>query len=261
MLPPEAFAVSEGVDAPPSDLISEDTWHGIVHLPDDVALRTSSHKGRRLHLLYGLWGDWVEAIGDPDNPDQIFNCLLDAADCFQSAHFNCLSGFYRTALAELRTALELVMIGTFGQLNPTNADYVAWKRGETENFGFSRCRRKLNQLRIGQPGTFLFADDALLATTFRTLCSFTHSRPDASDGALWHSNGPVFKNEAFNLVFMTMLDAYALSHLLARMARPRQALPADSEILFELDWMPNHAVLVRGYAELFGHPPREAEEA
>jgi hypothetical protein len=64
----------------------------------------------------------VEAIGDPDNPDEIYNCLTEAADCFQG-------GFYRTALAELRTVLELVMIGAYGTLYPTDQDYVQTWRG------------------------------------------------------------------------------------------------------------------------------------
>jgi hypothetical protein len=30
----------------------------------------------------------------------------------------------------------------------------------------------------------------------------------------------------------------------------------DSDILFELDWMPDHAELVRAFTELFGRAPR-----
>jgi hypothetical protein len=56
----------------------------------------------------------------------MFNCLLEAADCFQGATFNFLHGYYRTALAELRTALELVMIGAYGTLYPSDKDYLEW---------------------------------------------------------------------------------------------------------------------------------------
>ncbi|MGB8366036.1 MAG: hypothetical protein ACLQUZ_17200 [Rhizomicrobium sp.] len=35
-----------------------------MHLPDDVALKISDHDGTYLKLLYSLWGDWLEAIGD-----------------------------------------------------------------------------------------------------------------------------------------------------------------------------------------------------
>jgi hypothetical protein len=51
------FAISEGEDVAPTQLIDKKTWAGITHLPDDVAIRTSDHNGHRLELLYSLWGD------------------------------------------------------------------------------------------------------------------------------------------------------------------------------------------------------------
>jgi len=254
MLPHEAFAISEGMDIPPTDLVSKATWDGIMHLPDDVSLRISAHDGIRLELLYSLWGGWVEAIG-LEQTDEIFNSMLDAGVCFQSAAFNFLSGFYRTAIADLRTALELTTIGTFGQLYPTDPSYLEWKAGASEMFGFSSCRKVLSgSLRKGQ-AKWLFEKDGNLAQIFKKLCSYTHSRPDASDGALWQSNGPVYNNEAIRLVVHTALDVYAYCHLLVRIARPNEPLPKDSEILYELDWMTNHHELVKGYTELFGRPP------
>jgi hypothetical protein len=96
----------------PTDLIASNIWSGITHLPDDIAIRISSHHGTELKLLYSLWGDWLEATGDPFQKDNLFACMLDAADCFQCATFNLLHGYYRSALADLRSALELVAIGT-----------------------------------------------------------------------------------------------------------------------------------------------------
>ena len=81
VLEPHEFALG-GDDVPPTNLIDQETWHGIMNLPDDVAISISDHHGTRLKLLYSLWGDWVEAIGTPDNPDELFNCMLDAADLF-----------------------------------------------------------------------------------------------------------------------------------------------------------------------------------
>jgi len=127
----------------------------MMHLPDDVAIRISDHNGVRLSLLYSLWGDWITAVGDPDRPDEIFNCRLDAADCFQCANFNLLHGFYRAALAELRVALELLMIGAYGSLNPTDAKYIEWKMGLAE-LGFTRCRKHLlGTLDMRSPRGFL----------------------------------------------------------------------------------------------------------
>jgi hypothetical protein len=70
-------------------------WHD---LPDDVSIRISDHNGARLKLLLSLWSDWVTAVGDPDRPDEMFPCMLDAADCFQCANFNFLHGYYRASL-------------------------------------------------------------------------------------------------------------------------------------------------------------------
>lgn len=117
-LEPHEFAVSDGQDAPPSDLVDQEVWDGIVHLPEDVSIRISDHNGVRLRLPYTLWGDWITAVGNPDAPDELFNCMLDATDCFQCVNFNFLHGFYRAALAELRTSLELMVIGIYGTLNP-----------------------------------------------------------------------------------------------------------------------------------------------
>jgi hypothetical protein len=47
------------MDIDPTDLVDEETWSGITHLADDVAIRTSDHNGLRLALLYSLWGDWA----------------------------------------------------------------------------------------------------------------------------------------------------------------------------------------------------------
>lgn len=254
-LEPHEFAVSEGQDVPPSNLIEQEVWDGIMHLPEDVSIRISDHNGTRLELLHGLWADWIRAIGDPDKPDEIYNCMLDAADCFQGAHFNFLHGYYRVALAELRVALELVLIGTFGNLQPNDPKFAAWKKGLGE-LGFTRCRKNLSGILRKDQAKWMFADGEFLATTYQTLCNYTHSRPDANYGVLWQSNGPVYNNEAIRLTFFTTLSVFAVCYLLVRLARPGFVMPEDSDILFELDWMPHYAELVRAFTELYGKSPR-----
>jgi hypothetical protein len=181
---------------------------------------------------------------------------LEAADCFQGATFNFLHGFYRTALAELRTALELVMIGAYGTLYPSDQDYLQWKRGEAEVFGFTRCRKRLSGNLKKEQAKWMFEDGELLALTFRKLCSYTHAHPGAGYDALWQSNGPVYDNEAIRLTFFAWLSVQALCYLLIRLARPDFVMPKGSEILFELDWMADYAPLVRAYTELYGKPPK-----
>jgi hypothetical protein len=72
----EAFAFSSGPTPSPTDLVSENVWSGIMHLPDDVAIRTSDHHGTQLATLHLLWDDWLEAMGDQH--DELFAGMLDA---------------------------------------------------------------------------------------------------------------------------------------------------------------------------------------
>ena len=82
VLEPEDFALgSDEPDPLPSDLISEKTWHGIMDLPDDVAIRTSDHRGQVLGEVYWLWGRWIEATGEAQ--DALFVPMLDAHDDLQ----------------------------------------------------------------------------------------------------------------------------------------------------------------------------------
>jgi hypothetical protein len=250
-LPPEVFAIGEGVDVDPTDLVDEKTCAGIIHLPDDVAIRVPDHNGTRLELLYTLWGDWITAIGDPDDEhDELYGCMLDATSALQCTNFLFLHGFYRSAIAELRVALELVMIGAYGNLKPADPDYVEWKTNGSE-LGFSRSRRRMFAMLRADQCKWLLADGEFPDKTFRQLCNFTHSRQDSSDGTLWQSNGPVYVNEAVMLTFFTTLSVYAICYLLVRIARPSFALPPDSRILFEEEWVPNRKGIAKAFEQLY----------
>lgn len=210
-LEPEDFAISEGEEVQPTDPIDAETWIGITHLPDDVAIRTSDHNGTRLALLHSLWGDWVMAIGDPENPDELFGCVLDAADALQCINFLFLHGYYRAAMAELRVALELVIIGAYGNLRSNDSDYLDRKCSGSE-LGFTRVRKRMHSmLRVNQC-KWLLANDEFPDTTFRQLCNFTHSRLNSSEGALWESNGPIYAHKAAMLTFFTTLSVYAICY-------------------------------------------------
>jgi hypothetical protein len=234
-------------------LVDEITWAGLTHLPDDVAIRVSDHNGIRLSLLHSLWGDWITAIGEPGRPDELFNCMLDAADALQCTNFLFLHGYYRAAMAQLRVALELVMIGAYGNLNPSDPDYIVWKNSGSE-LGFTRFRKRMNGMLRADQAKWLTADGEFPDKTFHQLCNFTHSRPNSSDGALWESNGPVYAHQAVTLTFSTTLSVYAICYLLVRIARPGFVLPPDSRILFEEKWVPNRDGIARAFEQLFGEP-------
>ena len=99
---------------------------------------------------------------------------------------------------------------------------------------------------------WLVADEEFPNKAFRQLCNFTHSRPNSSDGALWQSNGPVYAHEAVMLTFVTTVSVYAICYLLVRIARPDFALPPNSRILFEEDWVPNREGVAKAFEQLYG---------
>jgi hypothetical protein len=245
------FVFSEGIDIAPTDLVDKKTWAGITRLPNDVAIRTSDHNGLRLALLHSLWGDWIEAIGDPESPDELSTCILDAGDAFQCTNFLLLHGYYRAAMAELRVALELVMVGAYGNLKPDDRDYIDWKTSGSE-LGFTRFRKRMHGLLRSDRCKWLVADEEFPDRTFRQLCNFTHSRPNSSDGDLWASNGPVLVHEAVMLTFFTTLSVYAICYLLIRIARPSFTLPTNSRVLFEADWVSNREGVAKAFEQLYG---------
>src|SRR5690242_229347 len=95
VLEDEDFALVEGEEGPPTDLIDREVWNGIVTLPDDVAIRTSNHYGQPLRVLDQHWTVWVFAVDSVQEP--IGEAMLDAADEFRAATFNALHGYYRQA--------------------------------------------------------------------------------------------------------------------------------------------------------------------
>jgi hypothetical protein len=56
------------------------------------------------------------------------------------------------------------------------------------------------------------------------------------------------------LTFFTTLSVYAICYLLVRIARPNFALPPDSRILFEEDWIPNREGIARAFEQLYKEP-------
>ena len=200
-----------------------------MHLPDDVAITTSNHHGSQLAALYSLWADLLEAIGD--DQDELFAGMLDAVDCFRASTFDSLHGYYRSALSNLRSALELVAIGSLGNLSPNDRDYLRWKKQNVGSLPFSSAMKKLRGDAPRQ--ALIFTPNGWLGALYQELCAYTHSRPDSSDGEMWRSNGPIYVRAVFNLVFQLQASTYAACYVLTKVGRPGFALPKASEFLFE----------------------------
>jgi hypothetical protein len=129
-LPADAFALAEGPDPEPTDLVREDVWSSIVSLPDHVAVWTSDHHGSELKAMNDIWGDWIVSTGTEQDPMQYV--MLDSADELKAFVWNSLCGFYRVAAACLRNVLEMNAIGAYFQISEKLVEFDKWKEENYE---------------------------------------------------------------------------------------------------------------------------------
>jgi hypothetical protein len=169
-------------------------------------------------------------MGDEPH-DELFIGMLDAADCFRASTFDCLHGYYRSAISNLRSAIELVAVGCLGNLSPNDQDYLRWRKQNIGSLPFASCVRKLRSLTKGAVSTLIFKRNCWMEALYNELCGYAHSRPDSSDGELWSSTGPIYVTSAFNLCFELETSIYAACYVLAKVSRPDFCLPSDSEFL------------------------------
>jgi hypothetical protein len=245
VLEPEDFALGgDEPDPPPSDLIAEKTWHGMMDLPDDVAIRTSDHNGEFLGEVYWLWGRWIEAVGESE--DALSVPMLDATDDMQASFFDALHGYYRTAFSALRNVIELMTIGTCGALTKTPL-YEEWRKGATEfKFGTacdllsrdaslatfnqglrSKGHESLWDARLaGSPGGYS-------RRLYRNMCDFAHSRPGFTDGDLRASTGPIYVPRVFRDWYYAFLRTTSLCSVLLLLARPKGDRAAFADLFTE----------------------------
>lgn len=244
VLEPDDFAISSGDEPPPSDLVDKETWQGITLLPDDVAIRTSNHHGGLLKMLYELWGAWIEAFGEIQDP--LYDTILDAVDEFQAATFNALHGYYRPAFGCLRNALEQITIGTYCQVCSKATDFAQWKAGQIK-ISFGQSCDGLAGVALVQPlnahlQTVL--SDSIFNQKTKTnkggwarrlydeLSDYAHTRPGFTNADMWASNGPIYVREAFVSFGQMYRQTSALCFLLVKLGRPGFLLPQDALPVF-----------------------------
>jgi hypothetical protein len=247
VLDPSDFALGgEQPDPPPADLIAESVWHEIMILPDDVAIRTTSHQGSRIQQLHTLWSSWVRAM--PEH-GILADAMLDVADDLNAAVFNLVHGYYRQAIAACRNALELAAFACECELYGTAHTWHDWQMG-TQTLRFHEsCRRigahdKVRALEsIGQHtygrevGLFPVEDErgasrkAWASSLYGRLGEFVHAR--GTNGQLWQSNGPVYSAKGLAASCFFFLETYAMLVLLAKLSREQFRVPDEAAFLCE----------------------------
>ncbi len=215
-----------------------------MDLPDDVAIRTSDHRGQVLGEVYWLWGRWIEATGEAE--DALFVPMLDANDDLQASLFDSLHGYYRTAFSALRNVIELMTIGTCGVLTRTPL-YEEWRKGSTEfKFGTacdllssdaslaafneglkSKGHQSLwDARRAGSPGGYS-------RRLYRNMCDYAHSHPGFTDGDLRCSNGPIYVSSVFWDWYYAYLRTTSLCAVLMFLARPKGDRAAFADLCID----------------------------
>lgn len=245
VLEPDDFALTDGEPDPaPTDLISEDAWHGIMTLPDDVAIRTTSHQGSRIELLYALWSDWIEML--PAN-GILLDGMLDANDDLAAALFNLTHGYYKQAVASLRNFLEVMVFACDCHISNNEAKWSAWTHGK--ELSFAETSKKLGRrpnIYATEEGAFIETGACIFPSTIKQrqnkdwlgnlyvrFCKFAHASGDGGNAHLWESNGPIYSAKGMRLSYLAYLEAFALVTIITKLAWPELTIGCDSDILFE----------------------------
>lgn len=245
VLEPDDFAVSDGGPEPaPTDLISEDAWHGIMLLPDDVAIRTTSHQGSRIALLYALWSNWIEML---PTKGILLDGMLDGGDDLAAALFDLTHGYYKQAVASLRNFLEVMVFACDCHISNNERKWLAWRNGK--ELRFTDIAKKLGkridiktkeERAFSETGTCIFPSTTKerknkdwLGNLYGRFCKFAHASGDGGNGHLWASNGPVYSAEGMRISYLGYLEAFALASLITKLAWPELTLGSECPVLFE----------------------------
>jgi len=272
VLEPEDFALTDGEPDIPDNLIDQETWNGIMVLPDDVAIRTSNHKGEWLKELYHQQTLWTEyAVGDSANSDILFEAMLYTMDELDAATFLNLHGYYRQSIGCLRNTLEIVTVGIYLQVYNLSEDLKLWNEGEKKILFGTACDhlnnakpvRKLHRhLRAEQKDSFFETMNKApkagwVRRLYDTLCSYAHSQPDMTNVSMWNSNGPIYVPRAFHQATNLFIDTIMTGYLLVKLARPSFDPPDGIKEWFEsFKEEEEDRTMYEAYRYLFGNAGR-----
>lgn len=243
VLEPDDFALTATDPEPaPSDLISESAWNGIMTLPGDVAIRTTSHQGERVEILYDLWSGWVYEL---PTGGMLAHAMLDSADDFAAALFNLTHGFYKQALFSLRSALEVVTMACSCELLADHAKWDEWLAGgdlkfarECDNLQSSGLVKELDQTAFMAAGATLYVlrdgvvKNSWARSLYRRLSQYAHARDATSNAQLWESNGPIYSAKGMRVSYHSFLETYALCLLVAKLGLSDLSMPEAARVIF-----------------------------
>ena len=182
-LAPWVFALPGGEEGktypPPWELIGSEDWDGIMDLPTDVALKSSSYEGDSIARLHKLHSDWISSWPGVGEAPFMEELTLLAGEEFDALVFNAPHGWYRQAIGCLRNALETLTIGAGLAVRGNEPGFEQWRAG-TKEYKFGNVREWLRDSQLGKqidadaaPGS-VFGDDEASWTKSRyaRLCAY-----------------------------------------------------------------------------------------
>jgi hypothetical protein len=167
----------------------------------------------------------------------MFTVMLDAGDDFQAATYTSLTGFYRLSVAALRSALELMAIGSWAQVCRKQKEFRSWRAGKSPlSFGQAcdglsgattplraHLRATVNDSLFDQRNS---TDEGGFARRiYSGISEFSHSRAGHADSDMREGNGPIYVASAFNHVAWMQFETLGLCLVLLLIARPKQHFP------------------------------------
>jgi hypothetical protein len=230
-LAPWVFALPGGEEGktypPPWDLAPREDWDGIMDLPTDVALKSSSYEGSMIHRLDQLHSDWIFSWPDVGEAPFMDEVALLAGEEFDALVFNALHGWYRQSIGCLRNALETLIVGAALAVTDNQRSFDRWRAG-TKEFGFGTARALLRDSELGgkidvdaaPASVFGDGDDSWTKRRYNRLCAYAHSKAGYNNADFWESNGPIFVPSALEVVEAEFRETLALCYLLLRLGWP-----------------------------------------
>jgi hypothetical protein len=224
------FALAEGPALRPSDKIDKATWNHIVTLADDVAIRTTNQHGKAIKQISDLTYEWL--IHSDEGDRIMLPVMLDAYDDFEAALYTAITGYYRLANSAMRSALELVTIGTWAKVCGKRNEFQNWQKGKIELslggacdglIGATSVLRNALKTRVNDS---LFdqktstTDGGCVRRTFNRISDFSHARPGFTDSSMRKSNGPIYVPRAFNHSIRMQTETIGLLFVLLLIGKP-----------------------------------------
>jgi hypothetical protein len=215
----------------PSDKIDKDTWDHIVTLADDVAIRTTNQHGKAIKQISDLTYEWL--IHSDERDRIMLPVMLDAYDNFEAALYTAITGYYRLSHSSVRSALELVTIGTWAKVCGKRNEFQNWQKGKIELSLGGACDGLIGATLVLRNALKVRTNDSLfdqrtgtigggyVRRTFSRMSDFSHARPGFTDSSMRKSNGPIYVRKAFNDSLRVQTETMGLLFVLSLIANPK----------------------------------------